>query len=242
MTAATAPSRPQLPDWEYDGRGPGSGLRDRARSRLLVVAAIALAGAVLSWLGLGPIGIAAFAALFAGAIVWIASNSGRGMLRREKAVRVRPGTSPRLENIVGGLARQTRLPAPELWLIDDPEPNALVCFTRRPALALTSGLVETYTRTELEAVVAHCFVRLAATATPLARTMLALSYVSPAFGVPVGDVDDVRAAAVTRYPPALASAVQKASPRGGRGAAFWFVADDGMHVAPAERAAALLDL
>jgi hypothetical protein len=240
VTAATAAPAPQLPDWDYDGARPD--LRGRTRSRVLVVAGVAVAGLVLAWLALGPIGIAAFAAVYAGVIVWIASNSGRGMLRRVKADRVRPGSSPRLENVVAGLARQTRLPAPELWLIDDPAPNALVCFTRRPAIAVTSGLVEGYTRTELEAVVAHCFVRLAATSTPLARTMLALSYVSPAFGVPVGDVDDVRAAAVTRYPPALASAVTKASPRRGRGAAFWFVAEDGMHVPPPERAAALLDL
>ncbi|MDQ3951862.1 MAG: hypothetical protein M3279_02685 [Actinomycetota bacterium] len=239
MTSATAPSRVRLPDWDYDDPRGGRG---RTRSMVAVVAAAGIAGAIASWLVLGPIGIAAFAALFAGAIVWTASNSGRGMLRRERAVRVKPGGSPRLENIVTGLAERTGLPAPELWSIEDPSPNALVCFTRRPAIAMTSGLVEGYTRTELEAVVAHCFVRLAATSTPLARTMLALSYVSPAFGVRVGDVDDVRAAAITRYPPALASAVTKAAPRRGRGAAFWFVADDAMHVPPAERSKALLDL
>jgi hypothetical protein len=144
--------------------------------------------------------------------------------------------------MVEGLAEQTGIPAPEVWVIDDAEPNALVCFTKRPALAVTRGLVETYARTELEAVVAHCYVRLAETSTPLARTMLALSYVSPAFGVPVGGADDIRAAAVTRYPPALASAITKAVPRRGRGAAFWFVAEAGAHVPPAERAAALLDL
>ena len=240
MTTTTAPARPPLPDWDYDDPRPE--LRDRARSRLAVLVAVALAGTVLAWFRLGLLGVAAFAALFAGAVIWVASNSGRGMLRRESAVRVKQGASPRLENVVAGLAEKTGLPAPELWLVDDPSPNALVCFTRRPAIAVTSGLVDTYTRTELEAVVAHCFVRLAATATPVARTMLALSYVSPSFGVPVGDVDDVRAAAVTRYPPALASAVTKASPRSGRGASFWFVAEDAMHVPPAERAAALLDL
>lgn len=240
MSAApTAPARPDIPDWDYDGR-PGA--PDRTRSRVAIVAAVAAAGAVLAWLALGPIGIAAFVALFSGAVVWTVSNSGRGMLRREGAGRVVPGSSPRLENVVAGLAQKTKLPAPELWMIQDDAPNALVCFTRRPAIAVTSGLVEGYTRTELEAVAAHCFVRLAATATPLARTMLALSSVSPAFGVPVGDVDDVRAAAITRYPPALASAITKASPRSGRGASFWFVADDAMHVPPSERAAALLDL
>ncbi|HYP24211.1 MAG TPA: M48 family metalloprotease [Actinomycetota bacterium] len=240
MSAApTAPARPELPDWDYDG-APGS--RDRTRAGIAIVAGVALAGTVLAWLVLGPIGIAAFAALFSGAIVWTVSNSGRGMLRRSGAVPVVPGSAPRLENIVEGLASKTKLPAPELWLIRDDAPNALVCFTRRPAIAMTSGLVEGYTRTELEAVVAHCFVRLAVTATPLARTMLALSTISSAFGVPVGDRDDVRAAAVTRYPPALASAVTKASPRSGRGASFWFVADDGMHVPAAERSKALLDL
>lgn len=240
MSAApTAPARQQLPDWDYDG---APGRRDRTRTGLAILVLVAVAGCALAQLALGPIGVAAFAALFSGAVVWTVSNSGRGMLRREKAARVKPGTSPRLENVVSGLAHKTKLAAPEIWLIRDEAPNALVCFTRRPAIAVTSGLVDGYTRTELEAVVAHCFVRLAATATPLARTMLALSTISPAFGVPVGDVDDVRAAAVTRYPPALASAVTKASPRSGRGASFWFVADDAMHVPPAERAAALLDL
>ena len=240
MSAApTAPARTALPDWDYDG---APGLRDRTRPGIAIVAGIAVVGAVIAWLVLGPIGVAAFAALFSGAIVWTVSNSGRGMLRREKALRLVPGSSPRLENVVEGLAQTTKLPAPEVWLIEDEAPNALVCFTRRPAIAVTSGLVESYTRTELEAVIAHCFVRLAATATPLQRTMLALSAISSAFGVPVGDVDDVRAAAVTRYPPALASAVTKASPRTGRGASFWFVADDAMHVPPAERSKALLDL
>lgn len=241
MSSAT--TAPELPSWDDSPGAPAGAAADGgARSRLALVAGAGLAGTVVFWLVLGWIGVAAFLAVFTGAIVWTVSNSGRGMLRREGAARVRPGTSPRLENLVEGLAEQTKIPAPELWVIDDDEPNALVCFTKRPALAVTRGLVETYTRTELEALVAHCYVRLAETSTPLARTMLALSYVSPAFGVPVGGADDVRAAAVTRYPPALASAITKATPRRGRGAAFWFVADAGAHVPPAQRAEALLDL
>jgi hypothetical protein len=233
----------QLPDWDYPPGPPRRPeLRDRTRSRVAIVAGVGLAGVVLAWLVLDLIGVAAFAALFLGAIVWTVSNSGRGMLRRERAARVKPGTSPRLENIVAGLAEQTGLPAPDLYLIEDGGANALVCFTKRPAIAVTSALVDGFTRTELEAVVAHCYARLAETSTPLARTLLALSYVSPSFGVPVGDADDVRAAAITRYPPALASAVTKASARSGRGAAFWFVADDGAHVPPPQRAEALFDL
>lgn len=240
MTATTAP---RLPDWDDSLESPvRPELRDRTRTRLAVVGGAAVAGAVLSWLALGLIGVAAFAALFAGAIVWIVSNSGRGMLRREGAHRVKPGTSPRLENMVAGLAEQTKMAPPEVWMIDDDAPNALVCFTKRPAIAVTRGLVDSYTRTELKAVIAHCYVRLAGTSTPLARTLLALSYVSPAFGVPVGDADDLQAAAVTRYPPALATAISRAAPRRGRGAAFWFAAEDGAHVPPAERTAALLEL
>ncbi|MFN2588149.1 MAG: hypothetical protein ABR613_08530 [Actinomycetota bacterium] len=216
--------------------------RERELSLLGLVAAAGIAGAALAGLALGWIGVAAFAAAFAGAIVWTVSNSGRGMLRRERAVRVRSGTSPRLENMAEGLAEQTGIAAPELWIVDDDAPNALVCFTKRPALAVTRGLVETYTRTELEAVVAHCLVRIARTTTPLARTLLALSYVSPRFGVAVGGADDLAAAAVTRFPPALASAIRKAVPRRGRGAAFWFVADARVHVPRDERVGALLDL
>ncbi|MDQ3916430.1 MAG: hypothetical protein M3323_14055 [Actinomycetota bacterium] len=240
MSSVTAT---RLPDWDDSLGAPAARAGgDRARPRLAIVAGAGIAGAVVAWLALEWIGVAAFLALFAGAIVWTVSNSSRGMLRREGAARVRPGTSPRLENMVEGLAEQTGIPAPELWLVDDDEPNALVCFTKRPALAVTRGLVDTYTRTELEAVVAHCYVRFERTSTPAARTLLALSYVSPAFGVPVGGADDLRAAAATRYPPALASAIAKAVPRRGKGAAFWFVADAVTHVPPAERAAALLDL
>lgn len=240
---STAPAGVRLPDWDDSlERHERRDLRDRTRSRLVIVGAVAVLWVAAGGLLLGLIGIAAAAALFAGAIVWTVSNSGRGMLRRERAVRLRPGASPRLENVVAGLAARTGLPGPELWSIEDDEPNALVCFTKRPAIAVTTGLVASFTRTELEAVLAHCFVRLAETSTPLARTLLALSYVSPAFGVPVGDADDVRAAAITRYPPALAQAVSKAVPKQGRGASFWFVADDDAHVPPPERAAALLDL
>ena len=240
---SSAPAGVRLPEWDDSLGALGRPeLRDRTRARLAIVMAAGLIWIVAGGLLLGLIGVGAAAALLAGAIVWTVSNSGRGMLRRERAVRLRPGSSPRLENVVAGLAEKTGLAAPELWSIDDDGPNALVCFTKRPAIAVTTGLVGTFTRTELEAVVAHCFVRLAETSTPLARTLLALSYVSPAFGVPVGDADDVRAAAITRYPPALAAAVSKASPKQGRGASFWFVADDSAHVPPAERAAALLDL
>jgi hypothetical protein len=58
----------------------------------------------------------------------------------------------------------------------------------------------------------------------------------------VGSGDDVAAAAVTRYPPALASAIEKADPRGGKCGPLWFVPDKPLGRTPAERVDALGDL
>ncbi|MDQ3958463.1 MAG: hypothetical protein M3273_09100 [Actinomycetota bacterium] len=229
-----------LPDWGFDPAIHAAPAP--AGLSLWALAAAGGIGAVLAWLLLGLLGVAAFAALFLGGLVWITSNAGRAMLRRHRATRVRPGARPRVENIVTGLAPRTGIEVPAVWEIADDGANALVCFTTRPAIALTTGLMESYTRTELEAVVAHCCVRLRALASPLERARLALSYVSPGFGPSVGAAQDVLVAAITRYPPGLASAIAKAVPRSGRGAGFWFAAEGATHVPAAERSKALLDL
>jgi hypothetical protein len=114
----------------------------------------------------------------------------------------------------------------------------MIAWSRGPHLAVRQTLLDTYSLTELEAVVAHCLIR---HASGDAKRRAATSYFGGT-GASVGTAGDVRAAALTRYPPALASAIRKAEPCSGRGAAAWFVSDDPAHLPAEQRAAALDDL
>jgi hypothetical protein len=128
--------------------------------------------------------------------------------------------------------------APRLYVSDAAGANA---FVVPGAIVVTDQLVAGYARTELEAVVAHCLVR-------LRDGGLGWGMASAAAGGVAGVVPrvdprlDARAAAVTRYPPALASAIRKAAPARGRTAQLWFVANGPSHAPAEERASELLDL
>ncbi len=111
--------------------------------------------------------------------------------------------------------------APELRIYKGP-PNAVVVPGHGP-VALADSALDQLARTELEAVLAHCLVRLA----HARRTD------------PVGYADDVRAVALTRYPPGLAKALERLVPQD----SHWFVvASVRSHRPVAERIAALEEL
>jgi hypothetical protein len=168
-------------------------------------------------------------------------GQGRLALSSAGAVPVAPGSRPRLENLVHGLAGDLGVNIPSLWAIPSDAPNALVSRWPFPIVAVSDGVLTSYTRTELEAVVAHCLVRVSD------RTLMRRASVAVALGrsggvpVDVGALDRA-AAGVTRYPPALASAIEKAHPSGGRFAPFWFVAHGRPERARDRRAAEVRDL
>lgn len=176
------------------------------------------------------------------AALWWANNQGLLALRSAKAVRCDAEQEPRAWNIAHGIAGQLRTKPPALYVIEEGGPNALACNARGPALAFTRSLLDDYTRTELEAVVAHGLVRFAAGTIDRTMLSIALGPLGSKSLPPVGGADDVHACAVTRYPPALANAVEKAEPRSGRFAAFWFVAEGGGHRDRDRRVAAIRDL
>lgn len=153
--------------------------------------------------------------------------AARRALKESGARPMSDDEQPRFRNIADGLAERLSLGPVDLYVIDRAGDNALCCKLERPTIAATRTLLETYTRTEVEAVVAHCLVRF--------RT-------AGHRGVVVGSADDVRASALTRYPPALASAIEKAAPYRGRYAGFYLVADDPSHRPAADRVTAILDL
>lgn len=165
------------------------------------------------------------------------------MLKMIGARPLRTEESPRLRNIVVGLAGDLAVAAPDIYLIPKGGPNAFIRRGGRAGLfAVTQSLVESYTRTEQEAVVAHCLLRMHRQDFLYANLAARWSDLGAGLAPRVGTADDVRAAALTRYPPALASALEKADPKVKRYAPLWFAAVAPSHDDTHERAAAVADL
>lgn len=151
--------------------------------------------------------------------------TGRAALRDAGAA---PGSGSELvraTNLAAGVAESLGLARPEIWTYAGP-PNALGVKGSPAVIALSSELLTAYSRTEIEAVIAHLLQRIA----------------RPERSELIGYADDVRTAALTRFPPALASALEKAVPYEGRFARHYLVADADSHRPVAERVAALKDL
>ena len=185
---------------------------------------------------------AAGAILYAvGVFAWTALQ--RRMALRDAGARpLDPADAPRLSNIARGLAEDLGVPAPRLWVIPEGGPNALALKTAAPLIAVSQELLDGYTRTELEGVVAHCLIRLQPGAQRRASLAAAFGEAAGPAGTIGLDEVDARAAALTRYPLGLAGALAKASPRAGRAASFWFVPDGSRHLDRDDRAALAKEL
>lgn len=209
---------------------------------LIVVPAllVALVLAVLTgWWWLAPVLLVAWGAKIA-IDGW---SRDPVMLKRIGARPLRPDEAPRLRNIVSGLAADLGVQPPDVYVVASGGPNA---FVRRGGaggvLAVTQSLVESYTRTEQEAVVAHCLLRMHRRDFVYANLAARWSDLGAGLAPRVGTADDIEAAALTRYPPALASALGKADPNIKRYTPLWFAAISPSHEDTAARAAALADL
>ncbi|CAN5554484.1 hypothetical protein BH24ACT26_BH24ACT26_18220 [soil metagenome] len=218
---------------------------DRRRRGALALAvtlgAASIAAAGVLGILLGPsLAIVAPVALLAGALWWWIRRQGLRALRSLRAAPIEPADEPRLANLAAGLARDAGVREPSLWVIPGGGPNALVCRAHGGCcVAVTRSLLESYTRTELEAVVAHCLVR--ATDTSLLLESLWVAGGRLSTGAVVSPAIDLRAVALTRYPPALAAAIRKAVPQP-RFGAFWFVAEGSSQTTKERRLATLADL
>lgn len=234
-------SSASLPDWgQQELRVPGPGAR--------AIRIVALFGPVLVLLlflvpaGVPVLGVTLLGGLYAVAVaVWITSQ-GRRALGSLGARPARLGELARVENLIKGLSADLGIGAPALFVIDEPGPNALVVKRSGHVIAVTPSLVADFSRTELEAVLAHCLVRIASHQVAAAQTGLAMGRLGLGLGGTTGGPDDVATASVTRYPSALASAIERCAPRSGVLAPLWFVAEGPSHVAVGRRSAALLDL
>ena len=182
----------------------------------IVVAALSLFGLLVTLaLGLGVSGLGAGLGL-AVLVVGFAPGVGeRTALRDAGAQPADPDRWPRYHNLVRGLSQAAALPAPRLYVADGDTANAFSVGRdpSRAALVVTSGLLATLNRVELEGVLAHELnhiwswgARLATLGVALGRVPGLLRLLAP----PRREFDaDEGGARLTRYPPGLVSALRK---------------------------------
>jgi heat shock protein HtpX len=175
-------------------------------------------GLLVWWGSSWPYGIAGFAGgtgLLSLAMWWAAEPLARRTLG---GVRADPVDHARLLNLVEGLCATIGLREPEVRVRGETTLNAAVCGRRRRSATLvaTQGLLDQLDRMELEGVVAQlltrvrCYDMLPATVT-VATLGIGATLLSPP--EPVTAMDRA-AVAFTRYPPALASALEKMEAKG----------------------------
>ena len=136
------------------------------RKSVVLVAAAALLLAALGWFlgeyfggpGAGPFGVAAALAVWLVMTLVSWFQGDQVFLAMSGAKKVKEGDLPQLRNIVEEMTLAAGLPRiPDIYVIDDDAPNAFATG-RRPetaAVAVTSGLLKTLNRDELQGVIAH---------------------------------------------------------------------------------------
>ena len=236
MEARSAPAA-SLPDWDAPpASSPWPGVA--------VAGAVWVSLAALGWVladvlgALGPLGAGVVIAALAVDLL----TQGRRALRRAGGRLVAAGSSPRLENVFRGIAEHVDGTGARLYVFPSPDPQVFVCHCGAATVAVSQGLVDAFTRTEMEAVVTHCLLRLRAGGARRAELACHLRWLAPAVGTVVGAHEDVRAVALTRYPPALASALERCREAGGWRAPLYLVARHPCHEPRDDRIAALADL
>ena len=218
--------------------GPAEGGRCKVVAGVVLhapIAAFAIVG-FLFWdlAGLVP---AAIAALVAVLIVRTATSTLTSSLAPA------PAEDARTLNLVAGLSADLGIDTPRTFIVQGEGPNALVFrHEGRLALGLTPAALREFTRTELEAVIAHSLVRADPGGGTLDNLALTLGGTFGACSTRVSEADDARAVAITRYPPALAKAIEKSVPASGRFAYLWFAADGPSHAPREARLEALATL
>jgi heat shock protein HtpX len=137
------------------------------------------------------------------------------------------GAAPRLTNVVEGLCVASGVSEPEIWTVGAPAANAMALEAGgRTALVVTDGLVEHLGLVELEGAVANLLgrikdgsARLSTTAVAVRRLPMSSVYapdrlVAEGLGEQYAVRSDLEAVRITRYPPGLRAALERASTAG----------------------------
>ena len=136
-----------------------------------------------------------------------------------------PVEHARLHNLVESLCFSSGLPKPGVYVVEDAAVNAFATGRgpREAAIGVTSGLVDSFTLVELEAVLAHELSRVKSydvLVSTLAVTLVGLitsflpdgvsaRLVNGAIGARQDSAADITGVSMTRYPPGLISALEK---------------------------------
>jgi len=146
--------RPRKPMYELIARNRRmSWLLLAASFALLVIVAVAMTLSLQAGIGGVVVGVVIAGVMTFGAY-W---KSDAVALAATRAQPASIEEYPQLHNLVEGMAIAAGIPKPRVYVVHDPAPNAFATG-RNPenaAVAVTTGLMETMTRTELEGVIAH---------------------------------------------------------------------------------------
>ncbi|MGO8870399.1 MAG: M48 family metalloprotease [Acidimicrobiales bacterium] len=201
----------------------------------LIVAAVA--AVVLAAVGLPPVfAPAGLVMVAAGVVALLWQRSPRAVLRALGAHPSNEWEHPRLHNLVDGLCATMGLARPAIWVVESPVPNALALGNDpgSASLVLTSGLDRALSLVELEGVLAHELVHVKRHDTALAAVAVmsvmpwtvvvgmdrATDHVHSLVGRGREFAADQRAAAVVRYPPGIASALESMTQSSDRSASW----------------------
>jgi heat shock protein HtpX len=184
---------------------------------------VAVVWAVGLLLGYGVAGL--LAALVVAGVCALAAywKSDAVALRMSHATPADAEQYARLHNVVEGLCVAAGLPKPRIYVIDEPAPNAFATGRnpRHAAVAVTTGLLDTMNRIELEGVLAHELSHVKnydVLSSSMAVTLvgipaLVLRPLAPVMQFAAGrqreSLADASGVALTRYPPGLVSALEK---------------------------------
>jgi hypothetical protein len=220
-----------------------------------LVAPAAVVG--LPFLVIGQPVVALVVAVVAVAVwMWVVSNPEPRVVAAIGAVPADAGTYARLHNLTDSLCTANGLPKPALYVVDDPARNAAAWGRdpRRAGIAATTGLLDALDRIELEGVLANELATIKIHATgPGTMAVTPFTFTTDLARRMAGPRDDLTAdqagVALTRYPPGLLGALQKAagtSTQPARGWAethhLWLVADEADSISLDSRIAALQEL
>lgn len=125
----------------------------------LMTSFLVLVGAVLGVLWTGDWMVGAAFALAVSAIMLLFSYfaGASAILSMSGARKIEKRDHPQLFNVVEEMSVAAGVPMPEVYIIDDPAPNAFATGRdpKHAAVAITTGLMEKLNRDELQGVMAH---------------------------------------------------------------------------------------
>ncbi|KAM9863891.1 M48 family metalloprotease [Leucobacter sp. BZR 635] len=134
--------------------------RNKINSALIILLFLGIVGG-LGWLASAiyqspgiVIAVVGFALIYA-LIQYF--SAGKQAVSMSGAVKIGPADNPRLYRVVENLAITTGMPMPEVYIVNDPAPNAFATGRdpEHAIVAATTGLLDIMTDAELEGVMAH---------------------------------------------------------------------------------------